>query len=40
MARASQPQAVMLPRKKPIPEGPAQTMASPQAIAAFRVQAS
>jgi len=26
-------------RKKPVPEGPAQTMASPQAIAAFRVQA-
>jgi len=27
-------------RKKPVPEGPAQTMASPQAVAAFRVQAS
>src|SRR5271157_4080265 len=26
-------------RKKPVPEGPAQTMASPQAVAAFRVQA-
>src|SRR5208337_4843028 len=26
--------------KKPVPEGPAQTMASPQAVAAFRVQAS
>src|SRR5208337_5496321 len=26
-------------RKKPVPEGPAHTMASPQAVAAFRVQA-
>ena len=39
MARASQPQTGMLQRKKPVPEGPAQTMALPQAVAAFWVQA-
>jgi hypothetical protein len=26
-------------RKKPVPEGPAQTMAAPQSVTAFRVQA-
>ncbi len=34
------PRTGVMKRKKPVPEGPAQTMASPQAVAAFRVQAS